>query len=147
MVAVVSFLPSRFLPESRAEDVNEFYRPVYDFPRRIAKVILLGSSENMSVTTRLDISIGPVQGFVAQSRRTRDLWGSSYLLSFLVAHAMRGARISGGKIIQPVVDEDPLYRWVSGQRDGNVPQLGSLPNHFVVEVEEDVAPSCECRVG
>ena len=30
-VAVVSFLPSRFLPESRAEDVNEFYRPVYDF--------------------------------------------------------------------------------------------------------------------
>ena len=93
----------------------------------------------MSVTTRLDISIGPVQGFVAQSRRTRDLWGSSYLLSFLVAHAMRGARISGGKIIQPVVDEDPLYRWVSGQRDGNVPQLGSLPNHFVVEVEEDVA--------
>ena len=33
--------------------------------------------------TRLDISIGPVQGFVSQSRRTRDLWGSSYLLSFL----------------------------------------------------------------
>lgn len=25
----------------------------------------------------LHFSIGPVQGFVAQSRRTRDLWGSS----------------------------------------------------------------------
>jgi CRISPR-associated protein Cmr2 len=85
--------------------------------------------------TRVDISIGPVQGFVAQSRRTRDLWGSSYLLSFLSAHAMRGAQEAGGRIIQPVVDADPLYRWVSDHRDGVVPQIGSVPNHFVVEVE------------
>ena len=41
---------------------------------------------------RLDISIGPVQGFVSQSRRTRDLWGSSYLLAFLSAHAMHAER-------------------------------------------------------
>ncbi len=74
----------------------------------------------------LDISIGPVQGFVAQSRRTRDLWGSSYLLSFLSAHAMRGARKAGGRIVRPVVDDDPLYLWVRGCRVGEAPRIGSL---------------------
>ncbi len=91
------------------------------------------------MTQRLDISIGPVQGFVAQSRRTRDLWGSSYLLSFLAAHAMRGAEDAGGRIVQPVVDDDQLYRWVSAVCEGDPPQgtpprVGSLPNHFIVEV-------------
>ena len=87
------------------------------------------------MATRLDITIGPVQGFVAQSRRTRDLWGSSYLLSYLSAHAIHGAAEAGGKIVQPTVDGDPLYRWVSGSTDGAPPQLGSVPNHFVVEVD------------
>lgn len=92
------------------------------------------------MTTRIDISIGPVQGFVSQSRRTRDLWGSSYLLAFLSAHAMDGAQQEGGTVVQPVVDDDPLYRWVRDRRKGNAPQgtaprLGSLPNHFVVEVD------------
>lgn len=86
------------------------------------------------MATRLDISIGPVQGFVAQSRRTRDLWSSSYLLSFLSAHAMHGAQAAGGTVIQPRIAGDPLYRWVSGQQQGNPPQLGSVPNHFVLEV-------------
>ena len=95
---------------------------------------------------RLDISVGPVQGFVAQSRRTRDLWSSSYLLSFLVAHAMHGAQSAGGRVVQPTVDDDPLYRWASGWREGEVPQLGSLPNHFVVEAEgtpSDVARAAQ----
>ncbi len=87
------------------------------------------------MTTRLDFSIGPVQGFVAQSRRTRDLWGSSYLLSFLSAHAMRGAQKAGGRIVQPFVDDDSLYRWVTGVRKGDAPRIGSVPNHFVHEVD------------
>lgn len=87
------------------------------------------------MTIRLDFSIGPVQGFVAQSRRTRDLWGSSYLLSFLSAHAMHGASEAGGRIVQPVVDHDLLYRWVTGVRKGDAPRIGSVPNHFVIELE------------
>lgn len=89
--------------------------------------------------TRIDISIGPVQGFVSQSRRTRDLWGSSYLLAFLSAHAMAGAQRAGGTVVQPVVDDDPLYRWVDGRQEGSAPRLGSLPNHFVVEVDGGTA--------
>ena len=87
------------------------------------------------MTTCLDVSIGPVQGFVAQSRRTRDLWGSSYLLSFLSGHAMRGAVKAGGRIVRPMVDEDPLYRWIGGSREGEAPRIGSLPNRFAVETD------------
>ncbi len=87
--------------------------------------------------TPIDISIGPVQGFVSQSRRTRDLWGSSYLLAFLSAHAMLGAKSAGGKIVQPKVDDDQLFKWVSGEREGAPPRIGSLPNHFVVEADGD----------
>ena len=86
---------------------------------------------------RLDISVGPVQGFVAQSRRTRDLWGSSYLLSFLAGSAMRGAELAGGRIVRPDVEHDPLYRCIRGEREGEAPHIGSLPNRFAIELNGD----------
>ena len=86
------------------------------------------------MTHRIDLSIGPVQGFITASRRTRDLWGSSYLLAFLTAHAMRGVEEAGGEIVQPLVEDDPLCRWVNGERNGKPPSIGSLPNHFVAHV-------------
>ena len=98
------------------------------------------------MTMRLDVSVGPVQGFVAQSRRTRDLWGSSYLLSFLSAHAIHGAREAGGRIVQPVIHDDPLYRWVAGDRTGDPPRVGSVPNHFVAEVDGDAAAAARAGV-
>ncbi len=91
------------------------------------------------MTIHLDISIGPVQGFVAQSRRTRDLWGSSYLLSFLSAHAMKGAQEAGGKIVRPNVEQDPLFQWMKGEGEGMLPRIGSVPNHFVLEVDEEAS--------
>ncbi len=33
--------------------------------------------------------LGPVQDFIAQARSTRDLWSGSYLLSWLMGHAMK----------------------------------------------------------
>jgi CRISPR-associated protein Cmr2 len=87
------------------------------------------------MTWEIDFSIGPVQGFVAQSRRTRDLWGSSYLLSYLSAHAMRGAVAAGGGIVRPRVDRDRLYQWVTGNLPGPPPRIGTVPNHFVIEAD------------
>ena len=98
------------------------------------------------MTTRLDISIGPVQGFVSQSRRTRDLWGSSYLLAFLSAHAMHGARKAGAEIKQPAIQNDCLYRWVAGHGSGEPPRFGTLPNHFVAEVAGDARGVAEAAV-
>ena len=99
------------------------------------------------MTMRLDVSIGPVQRFVSQSRRTRDLWGSSYLLAFLSAHAMRGAQEAGGEIVQPVVTGDHLYRWVSGDRSGSPPRIGTVPNHFVVKLAGDARPVADAAVA
>ena len=99
------------------------------------------------MTTRLDISIGPVQGFVSQSRRTRDLWGSSYLLAFLSAHAMHAAHGAGGEIVRPKVGKDPLYRWVSGDRHGPPPHIGTLPNHFVVKLRGEVRSVADAAVA
>lgn len=85
---------------------------------------------------QLDIAIGPVQGFVAQSRRTRDLWGSSYLLSYLSARAALGVERAGGKVVRPKLAGDPLYQWIERQEQvgaaaGSPPPIGSVPNHFV----------------
>lgn len=94
------------------------------------------------MTRHLHISLGPVQSFVAQARRTRDLWGGSYLLSLLAAHAMYGATTAGGTIIRPVVDDDPLLQWVARGRDASSdpPGLGSLPNQFTVELDDRTDP-------
>jgi CRISPR-associated protein Cmr2 len=104
------------------------------------------------MTLHLDLSIGPVQGFVAQSRRTRDLWGSSYLLSFLSAHAMAGISDKGGRLVRPSMEDDPLYAWVCASRNGDTgpgeaPRIGSVPNHFVAEIDDDVDAAAVAQAG
>ena len=47
-------------------------------------------------------TIGPVQGFVAQARRTRDFWTGSFILSWLSAVAMLAVRQQGGTILHVV---------------------------------------------
>ena len=37
----------------------------------------------------LHFTLGPVQSFVAQARRTSDLWAGSLLLSWLAGQAMK----------------------------------------------------------
>ncbi|CAM2007705.1 type III-B CRISPR-associated protein Cas10/Cmr2 [Acanthopleuribacter pedis] len=98
------------------------------------------------MTEILDVSIGPVQQFVAQSRRTGDLWGSSYLLAYLSAHAIKAALDRNGKIIKPVVKGDRLYDWVCGEREGEPPAIGSVPNHFTVKVEAPAAEVAEACI-
>jgi CRISPR-associated protein Cmr2 len=46
---------------------------------------------------------GPVQDFIAQARSTRDLWSGSYLISWLMAHAMKAVsdKIGPDAIIFP----------------------------------------------
>lgn len=104
------------------------------------------------MTIWLDMSIGPVQGFVGQSRRTRDLWGSSYLLAFLSAHAMHGISQAGGTIVRPSVADDPLFAWVDAEQHGMAgpgepPRIGSVPNHFVAELDAGADPAAVAQAG
>lgn len=78
-------------------------------------------------------TIGPVQGFVAQARRTRDFWAGSFILSWLSAVAMRAVRAQGGNVLFPAANENYL-KWLEGDGKGNPPALGSVPNRFKAEV-------------
>ncbi len=92
----------------------------------------------------LHFTLGPVQGFVAQARRTRDLWAGSFLLSWLSGKAMRAVLDNGGKIIVPHVKEDALFKALSTGKGGFGPAVGSLPNRFKAEVPGGFEPKL-CR--
>ena len=89
----------------------------------------------------LHFSFGPIQGFIAQSRRTRDSWAASYLLSYLTGCAMQALQDnnSASTITFPSVTGDPLYRAI---KDGVKPtdphepaaRVGSLPTRFKASV-------------
>lgn len=109
-------------------------------------------------------NIGPVQDFIAAARRTLDLWSGSYLLSYLVASALKHIALKLGpdQVIfpnlcgQPIFDlllkdevwnkafisEEPV--WQSLGYGKGYPQrrllTPSLPNRFLALVP---APSAE----
>lgn len=102
---------------------------------------------------KFHFTIGPVQGFVTQSRRIRDLLASSFLLSFLSGQAMVEVDRQGGRLLFPEIGNqekgfrDPLFRAIQAERAGEEwvkgPWIGSLPNRFTAEVPEDFLPdSC-----
>lgn len=67
-------------------------------------------------------SVGPVQSFLAQARKTHDLYAGSKLLSALCLFAMREFNKYGGKVIFP---EEPAMS-LNEANENN-----SLPNRFV----------------
>ncbi|SMP21005.1 CRISPR-associated protein, Cmr2 family [Laceyella tengchongensis] len=95
-------------------------------------------------------TIGPVQGFVAQSRRTRDLLASSFLLSYLSGHAMAAVMDQGGSIVFPDVHDqykqihNPLLQAINQTLQGKElfekPWIGSLPNRFKASILEGFQP-------
>lgn len=84
-------------------------------------------------------TIGPVQGFVAQARRTRDFWAGSFILSWLAAVAMKTVKAQGGDIIFPTPDGHYLS-WLEGRGQGQSPHQGSIPNRFTASVGENFQP-------
>src|SRR5690606_20845086 len=118
--------------------------------------------ETLQGIRKVHFSLGPVQGFVAAARRTRDLWVGSYLLSYLTGCAMDFILQHGGTIVFPYVHEpvdgatparepmpvDPLLAGINAVRkygslpDGMEPPLvGSLPNRFAANLPVDVDPA------
>lgn len=95
--------------------------------------------------------VGPVQDFIAQARSTRDLWSGSYLISWLVAHAIKETvrqcqlEKSGG-IIFPSPKGQPLLGFVVNNERPS-PSVSteqiltpSLPNRFLAEVPANFEP-------
>lgn len=101
----------------------------------------------MTRSAILHFTVGPVQGFVAQARRTRDFWAGSYILSELAATAMTEVEASGGKILFPFVDGDPMLAALRRRRKGGeallspgdrAARVGAIPNRFKALVPDGV---------
>ena len=96
------------------------------------------------VTKLFHFTIGPVQSFVSQARRTRDLWAGSFLLSWLAGQAMAAVFEQEGTITFPDVGsrkdpQDPLLKAIIlGQ---GTPLIGSIPNRFKAVVPDDFDPT------
>ena len=78
-------------------------------------------------------TLGPVQSFVAQARRTRDFWAGSFLLSWLSAVAIRAVQAQQGEILFPQADRHYLA-YLMGKGKGSPPKYGSIPNRFKAEI-------------
>jgi CRISPR-associated protein Cmr2 len=111
----------------------------------------------MSNPKILNFSLGPVQGFIARARKTRDFWTGSFLLSYLAGQAMAVVLENDGKLILPAAAEgkgevtDPLLQEIMDRRNGKETNqnerssiVATLPNRFRAEVPAGFDPTlCE----
>lgn len=93
----------------------------------------------MNKDTYFHFTLGPVQSFVGQSRRTRDFWAGSFLLSWLSGIAMQSVIKQGGVIQFPKEDKNFL---MAIEKGGNTksPQQGKIPNRFKALVNDGFCP-------
>lgn len=84
-------------------------------------------------------TIGPVQGFVAQARRTRDFWAGSFILSWLSSIAMKAVMEQAGEdaIKFPMPDDHFMKALETGVSDI---KQGNVPNRFKAEVGAGFKP-------
>ncbi len=90
-------------------------------------------------------TIGPVQGFVSQARRTRDFWAGSFLLSWLSGVAMQASIKQGAVIKFPKQNQDYLDWLITDRKkngdnepsDDKGPRQGVVPNRFEAETNDD----------
>ncbi|MFU8802208.1 MAG: type III-B CRISPR-associated protein Cas10/Cmr2 [Bradymonadaceae bacterium] len=87
----------------------------------------------MTNPIQFHFTMGPVQSFVGQSRRTRDLWAGSYLLSYLAEAAIKAvSELDGSTILLPAYK--PNARSSGKSRHGA--EHGTFPNRFIAEVTD-----------
>lgn len=87
----------------------------------------------------LVVQLGPVQDFIAQARRTRDLWFGSHLLSELSRAAARAAAVHGALIFPALGANHPeLDPCNTLSRDTGPPV--SIANKIVVELRPSLDP-------
>jgi CRISPR-associated protein Cmr2 len=87
------------------------------------------------------VTLGPVQEFIAQARRTRDLWFGSHLLSELSREVARALAESGAVLIFPALqlgnaELDPCPQPLRA----NGKQALSVANKILAEVPEGIDP-------
>lgn len=99
-------------------------------------------------TKTLHFNFTPVQSFVAQARRTRDLWAGSYLLAWLSGQAMKAILENKGDILMPYIKGDSLIKAIQSPSNASslAKSLGTLPNRFTAQIPEDQDPATYTEV-
>lgn len=77
-------------------------------------------------------SVGPVQSFIASARKTEDLWGGSYLLSFLVEQTIEQLHVLVGRYGGEVELIFPAEQEVFAS-----PKVATFPNRLLALVTMD----------
>ena len=83
--------------------------------------------------------LGPVQEFIAQARSTRDLWSGSYILSWLMAHAIVAVSEKGAETVLPApgLESNPLVAALQEPgrlADPSQALISNLPNRCLLLV-------------
>ncbi len=92
------------------------------------------------------ITLGPVQEFILQARRTRDLWYGSHLLSELARAGARALAQAGATLIMPALARgDPELEPCAGflRPDGNPP--APIGNKLLAELPAEFDPAATAR--
>lgn len=94
------------------------------------------------------VTLGPVQDFIAQARRTRDLWFGSHLLSELGRAAARALVDRGARLIFPALEtgDAELVSCPSPLRPNGTPSL-NVANKLLAEVPASVDPEDVTRAA
>ncbi|MDP8170526.1 type III-B CRISPR-associated protein Cas10/Cmr2 [Pasteurella skyensis] len=94
-------------------------------------------------------TLGPVQSFVGQARRTRDFWAGSFLLSWLSGVAMLSVIKQQRDLVNEELDIDEIILFPKAdkqfltaiekgcQDDNFAPKQGGIPNRFKAEVHQN----------
>ena len=88
----------------------------------------------------LTLSIGPVQGFIASARRSRDLWSGSWLLSEMAKAAAKSLFEAGAQMVFPFVDEATKDRLEPCDRMDDNFSVGNK-----IQVQVDAADDADVR--
>jgi len=90
----------------------------------------------------IKFQIGPVQSFIEAAKTIRDLWSGSYLLSWLVATAIRTVQSAEGvnaTILSPHIEKNPILKLLEMGKGSDQVLTPCLPNHFEAAVDRDVS--------
>ena len=92
------------------------------------------------------VTIGPVQEFIAQARRTRDLWYGSHLLSELARAGARALVQEGAELVLPPLEAgDPELEPCPGFLRGNGTAPASIANKLLAIVPQGGDPAATAR--
>lgn len=101
---------------------------------------LVGARANGDSPCLLALHVGPVQGFIADARRTHDLWTGSFTVAWLTFEALRTLAVTLGpeSVVQPhfagaVIARKLLFREPREYTPGEVLRL-PIPNRILAIV-------------